>query len=111
MEGLIKNKVFLFSVILNVALFVFAIASGRETQKERVLHDNDIRDRLNAEEQVEKFKKEIQVFEERSESIRKQLEEERASHELTKKALLHEQLVGKAVREELNKVTKTGDKP
>ena len=111
MEGLLKNKVFLFSVIVNFSLLAFVIASCSETQKERVFREKDIRDKLNAEEQLGKFQKEKQGIEESIVSLRKQLEEERAGHELTKKALLQEQLVGKGVKDELNRVNKSSDKP
>jgi len=43
--------------------------------------------------------------------LRKQLEEEKESHALTKNALLQEQMVSQGLREELKKVTKTEDKP
>jgi hypothetical protein len=110
-EGLIKNKIFLFSVVLNVALFIFVLASCSETQRQRQTIDKEMLKRLGAEEKLDSVTREMQTFEGRIDSIGKELEEEKTSHELTKEALLHEQLVSKAVREELNKFTKSRDKP
>ena len=107
MEGLLKNKAFLFSVLLNFSFLVLAIASCNETRQEKAFRENDLRGKLIAEERLDKFDRERQGLEERIASLSKQLEEEKAGHELTKKALLQEQLVGKAVKEELNKVTKS----
>ena len=111
MEGLLKNKVFLFSVILNFSFLVFVITSCSETQRQKNLVAKEIYSRLVAEEKLDNATQEKQGIEESIGSLRKQLEEERESHELTKKALLQEQLVSKAVKEELNKVSKSGDKP
>jgi hypothetical protein len=107
MEGLLKNKVFLFSVVLNLTLLIFAIASCSETQRQQQRVDEEMYKRMDAEDRLENSAKERQGIEESIASLRQQLEDERASHELTKKALLHEQLVGKAIKEELNRVTKT----
>jgi len=107
MEGLLKNKAFLFSVILNFSFLVFVIFTYSETQGQRKLAAEEMYSRLVAEEKLNNATEERRGIEESIISLRKQLEEERESHELTKKALLQEQLVGKAVKEELNKVTKS----
>jgi uncharacterized protein YlxW (UPF0749 family) len=111
MEGLFKNRVFLFSVLLNFSLLTLWVASCSETRKERAFRENDLRDKLIAEERLDKFDKERQGLQEQVETLQKQLEQEVASHELTKKALLQEQLVTKVIKDELSRVTKGGDKP
>ena len=111
MEGLLKKKLFLFSVLLNVSFLVFAIASCSEAERQKKLVAKEMYDRLEAEEKSENAIKEQQGFQGRIDSLQKLLEEEKASHELTRKALLEEELVSKAIKEELNKVTKTGQRP
>jgi peptidoglycan hydrolase CwlO-like protein len=111
MEGLIKNKVFLFSVIVNFSLLVFAITSCSETQRQKNLLAKEMYVRLVAEEKLNNATQEKQGVEASIESLHKQLDEERESHALTKKALLQEQLVSQGLKEELNKVSKPGDKP
>jgi len=111
MEGLLKNKVFLFSVILNFSFLVFVIASCSETRRQKNLVAKEIYSRLVAEEKLDNATQERQGIEETIESLRKQLEEERESHELTQKALLQEKLVNQALKEELTKVTKNPDNP
>jgi len=111
MEGLFKNKIFLFSVLLNFSLLALWIASCSETRTERALRDKDLRDKLIAEERAYEFDKESQGLQGQIDSLQKQLEEEAVSHELTQKALLQEQLATKALKEELSRFTKTGNKP
>jgi hypothetical protein len=107
MEGLLKNKAFLFSVILNFSFLAFVIFTYSETQGQKKLAAREMYSRLVAEEKLNNATEERRGIEESITSLRKQLEEEKAGHELTKKALLQEQLVGKAVKEELNKATKS----
>lgn len=112
MIDLTKNKVFLFSVILNIALFVFLMASCSETSRQKQRIDKEMYQRLEAEDKLENSAKERQVLEESIAAVRKQLEEEKVSHEMNKKALLQERLVIQGVKEELDRVvTQGGDKP
>ena len=111
MEGLLKNKVFLFSVLLNFSLLALWIASCSELRTEKAYHDKDLSDKLIAEESLDKIDKEKQGLQDQIDSLKEQLEQEKASHELTEKALLQEQVTTKAVKEELSRVTKTGEKP
>lgn len=107
MESLLKNKAFLLSMILNFALLVLVISSCSETKRQKDIVGKEMYSRIVAEEKLNNATQERQGIEEGIASLQKQLEEEKASHELTKKALLQEQLVGKAVKEELNKVNKS----
>lgn len=109
MEGLIKNKAFLFSVILNFSLLVFVITSCSEVRRQTKVSENEIYLRMVAQEELKNATQEKQGIEGSISSLSKQLEEEKASHELTRKALLQEQLVGKALKEELGKITKSGN--
>jgi len=111
MKGLLKSKLFLFSVLLNFSFLVLAIASCSEAERQKKLIAKEMYDRIVAEEKSAGAAGERQGLQERIDSLQKQLEEEKASHELTKKALAEEELVSKAIREELSKVTKTGQRP
>ena len=102
----------MFSVIVNIALLVFLIASCSETSRQKQRIDNEMYQRLEAEDKLGNSAKERQALEESIASLVKQLEEEKAGHEMTKKALLQERLVIQGVKEELDRVvTQGGDKP
>ena len=79
MEGLIKNKIFLFSVVLNVSLFVFALASCGESQRQQQIVDKEILQRLEAEEKLNNVTRQLQGFQGRIDAVRKELEAEKAS--------------------------------
>jgi peptidoglycan hydrolase CwlO-like protein len=109
MEGLIKNKIFLFSALFNVTFLIFMIASCSETQRQKDLVAKEMLSRLMAEEKLEASAKEKQDIEREIVSLRRQLQEEKDSHELTQKALLQEKMVIRAVKEELSKATRGGE--
>jgi hypothetical protein len=70
--------------------------TARELDKEKAVS-------WDAEQKTTELKKEKTLLE-------KQLEEERAGHEVTRKALLQEQMVNQSLKDELDKVTKLKEK-
>ena len=62
--------------------------------------------RLDLEEKVNKFAQGKATVEENLNTVNKELEEEKAAHQATKKALVQEQLMNQSLKEELQKTTK-----
>ena len=78
------------------------------------INSNRLKSELNKEKNMrfdlekvrEEFKKEKATIDEKINNLNQALDEEKAAHQATKKALLQEQLVGQSLKEELQKVTK-----
>ena len=72
----------------------------------RSSRDNEMATRLDLEEKMGKFMQEKQALEKKINDLTQALEEEKAGHRTTQKALLQEQLVNQSLKEEIVKVTK-----
>jgi uncharacterized protein YlxW (UPF0749 family) len=106
MEDAIKNRLILILSILSVILFISTIASCSNAYKQRSARDKEMVSRLDLEEKIAKSSQEKNTMSDKIKSADKKLEEEKAAHEVTKKALLQEQLMNQSFKEELAKVTK-----
>jgi outer membrane murein-binding lipoprotein Lpp len=106
MEEAIKNRIILILSILSVILFILTIGSCSNAYKQRSGRDKEMVARLDLEEKVAKFSQEKNAMSDKIKAADKELEEGKAAHEVTKKALLQEQLMNQSFKEELAKVTK-----
>lgn len=106
MEESIKNKLILIIAILACIFFVLALGSCNNSRKQKAARDKEMATRLDLEEKMNKATQEKSILEEKIKSLSQGLEEEKAAHQATKKALLQEQLVNQSLKEELHKVTK-----
>ena len=109
MEEAIKNRIILILAILTVILFISTISSCSNAYRQKVARDKEMAARLDLDERMNKFSQEKTVLEDKLKAKEKEVEEEKASHEETKKALVQEQLVNQSLKEELQKVTKLKD--
>lgn len=109
MEETIKNRIILILTILTVILFISTIGSCSNAYRQKVARDKEMAARLELDEKMNKFSQEKTVLEDKLKAKEKEVEEENASHEETKKALVQEQLVNQSLKEELQKVTKLKD--
>ena len=98
----IKNRIILILAILTLIFFVSALSSCVNSRQSRNGRQEEIAKRLDAEEKLSKF------TEVRS-NLEKQLQEEKAAHQATRKALVQEQLMTQNLKEELQKVSKLKD--
>jgi hypothetical protein len=105
-EEVIKNRIILVLFILSVILFIGAVSSCRNVRQYRLIQQEEIAKRLDAEEKLSKSVLEKSNLETKLNNLAKELEEEKAVHEFTKKALVQEQLNNQSLKEELEKLTK-----
>ena len=106
MEESIKNRIILILSILAIILFIGTISSCSNAYRHRFARDKEMAIRLDLEEKMNKFLQEKTILDDKINSIEKELEEERLTHQTTKNALVQEQLVNQSLKEELAKVTK-----
>jgi hypothetical protein len=106
MEESLKNRLILILVILAVIFFMGTMRSCGAARKLKLTTlelDKEKAMSWDMEQKSNELKKEKAILE-------KELEENKASLEVTKKALLQEQLVNQSLKEELQKVTKLKEK-
>ena len=106
MEESIKNRIVLILSILTVILFIGLISSCNNTYRQKLARDKEMSSRLDMEEKMGKFSNEKSTIEEKLKVSQKELEEEKAAHQATSKALVQEQLVNISLKEELVKITR-----
>lgn len=110
MEESIKDRIILILVILAIIFFLGAVGSCSNTSKLKGAKDKELLLRLSAEEDLQKLTQEKKALEEKLKKTEQGLNEEKATHQATKKTLLQEQLVNKSLKEELEKVTRLKEK-
>lgn len=106
MEEGLKNRVILILSILTLIFFIGTVGSCGNASRLKSSRDKEMATRLDLEEKMSKFAQEKAGIEENLKSANQGLEEEKAAHQATKKALLQEQLVNQSLKEELQKVVK-----
>lgn len=106
MEESIKNRVMLVLAILTLIFFIGTIGSCGNARQWRSNRDKEMATRLELEEKLSKFTQDKLGTEEKLKSLTQELEEEKAAHQATKKALLQEGLVSISLKEEIQKVIK-----
>ncbi len=106
MEETIKTRIIVILAILSTMFFIMTIGSCSSAQRQKLSRDKEMATRLDLEEKMSKFLQEKTAFDEKLKAKDKELEEEKAAHQATKKALVQEQLVDQSLKEELQKMTK-----
>jgi len=106
MEEAIKNRIILILSILSAIFFISTVGSCNNAFRQRAARDKEMISRLDLEEKMSKFSQEKTAMGDKIKAATKQLEEEQASHQATKKILVQEQLVNQSIKDELAKVTK-----
>ncbi len=102
----IKSQIILILAVLTIIFFIVALGSCSNANRLKNARDKEMSARLDLEEKVSKFSQEKAGLQEKLEEKEKELQEEKASHGASKKALVQEQLVSQSLKEELAKVTK-----
>lgn len=106
MEEGLKNRLILALTILTIIFFIFSINSCFDSRRQKVAKDKEMALRMDLEEKLSKFTQEKAKLEDKIKAQEKAIEEEKKAHEETKSALSQEELINKALREELEKITK-----
>ena len=101
-----KDKLTIILSVICVILIIFNIGSCNNAYRQKSARDKEMGQRLDLEERLSKFNKEKTVT---LEKLQKDLEDEKAAHLVSKKALTEEQLINQSLKEELQKVVKVKD--
>lgn len=96
-----KNNLTIVLSIVCAALVFTNIQSCAGSMRQKTARDKEMATRLDAEEKLVKFTQERQALEEKLKAKEQELVDEKAVHQVTKKALLQEQLVNQGLKEEI----------
>ena len=99
MEERFKDRAIIIVALLSLIFFIASLGAASNARKQRGFYDKERIARMDLEEKLDSLLKE-------KNSLSTQLEEEKTSHDLTKKLLVEEQAYSKTLNEELNKMTK-----
>lgn len=102
-EDAVKNRIILIVSTLCLIFFFWAIGAHSEIGKYKKNMQDEIRKRIEMEEQNTNFLKEKSNFVESIKQLTAQLEEEKAANQATKKALVEEQLMNDSLKQEVEK--------
>ena len=106
MEENIKNRIILILSVLTIILFISTVSSCNNSLRQKTARDKEMSARLDSEEKANKVSQDQVKLSQKIKSLEKDLEEEKAAHELTNKSLAQEQMVSQSLKEEVVKVTK-----
>lgn len=104
-----KNRVLIILAAVTLVLFIFNIASCANVYKQDSLRKKEMLQRMEIEERMSKAAQDNAISSEKLKGIQKELDDEVAAHQVTKKALIQEQLIDKSLKEDLQKVTKVNE--
>lgn len=102
-EDAVKNRIILIVSTLCLIFFFWAIGAHSEIGKYKKNMQDEIRKRIEMEEQSTNFLKEKSNLTESIKQLTAQLEEEKAANQATKKALVEEQLMNDSLKQEVEK--------
>lgn len=106
MEENIKDRLILILGLLAVILLVGWLSSCSSAMRNKGMRDKEMSQRMDLEERMTKSTQDKAASDKQISTLTQQLEEEKAGHQASNKALLQEQLVNQSLKEELQKVTK-----
>ncbi|MCX5703273.1 MAG: hypothetical protein NT066_02105, partial [Candidatus Omnitrophica bacterium] len=92
--------------ILSIILFIGTLGSCNNAYRQKAARDKEMATRLDLEEKMNKFSQEKKAIEGKLKALENELQEEKATLGVTKKAVLQEQLINQSLKEELSKLTK-----
>ena len=106
MDEALKNRIVVILAILSAILFFSTFSSCSSAMRQKAERDKERATRITLEEKTSKYVQEKSALEEKAKAKENQVEELKVSLEVTKKALVQDQLVNMSLKEELQKVTK-----
>lgn len=106
MEDSLKDRLIIILAILSAIFFLGTLKSCDSARRERLARDKEMARRMELEEKASGFAQDKTVVDNELKNVTSALEEEKAAHQATKKALLQEQLVNQSLKEELQKLIK-----
>lgn len=106
MEDILKSRVVLILVLLNIIFLITSIGSCNYSYQMKKSRDNERETRFSSQENLEKLSKEKNDIEENFKKTKDELAQERAVLEAVKKDLVQEQLINQSIKSELEKLNK-----
>ncbi|MFH1441231.1 MAG: hypothetical protein ABIH18_04240 [Candidatus Omnitrophota bacterium] len=105
-----KNKLILILALFSILLVITSLSSCNINRKIRAVRDKEMATRLDLEEKVSKIEQQKDNLEKKVVNLSKELEQEKAVQETTKKSLNNEKSENDKLRDELEKITKLKEK-
>lgn len=106
MEEGLKNKLIFILIIVSCIFLFISLESCNKSHKNKIAREQEMVIRMELEENLNKQVQGKNSLLQALNSIKSSFEEEKASHQATKKSLVQEQLVNQSLTEELQKITK-----
>jgi hypothetical protein len=97
----LSNKTVLVLIVVCIVLAIGCFSSVNIAYRQKLARDKEMMARLEIEEKMSTFAQRDKARDEEVESMRKQLDQERQSHETTKKTLVSEQVSKQTLQEEV----------
>lgn len=104
-----KSRAVVILGVSTLALLVSNIASCANIYGKDSLRKKEMLQRMDVEEKMSRAAFDNAASAEKIRALQKELDDETAAHQATKKALTQEQMIVKSLKEDLQKVTKTND--
>lgn len=106
MDEALKNRILIILTVLLTVFFFSTLSSCNSSMRQKSARDKEMAMRLALEERMNKFSQDKSTLEEKAKAKEKEAQELKDTLEITKKALVQEQLVNQSLKEDLGKVTK-----
>ena len=106
MDEKAKGRIILALSVLSLLLFISTVSSCSNSMRQKSARDKEMAARLDSEEKASKVLQEQSKTALTLKSVQKELEEDKASLEAEKKALVQEQMINQSLKEELQKIAK-----
>jgi septal ring factor EnvC (AmiA/AmiB activator) len=101
-----RNRLVIILGALVLALFIFNIASCANAYSKDSLRKKEILQRMEIEEKISKSAQDSAILSQKLKAAQKELDDEIAAHQATKKALIQEQMIVQSLKDDLQKVNK-----
>src|SRR5512136_2428568 len=106
MEESVKNRIILILSVVSVIFFLLSVNSCIGARNQKIALDKEKASSWDLEQRMSKFVQEKKTLDAELDGLTKDLEAEKAGHEITKTSLTQEQMINSSLKEELQKITK-----
>ena len=107
MDETLKNRVLIILAVLLTIFFFSTLSSCNSFLRQKSARDKEMAMRLALEERMSKFSQDKSALEEKAKAKEKEAQELKDALEISKKALVQEQLINQSLKEDLGKITKS----
>jgi len=101
-----KNKTLIILAVVTLVLLISNITSCVNVYNQDSLRKKEMLQRMDIEEKMSKSAQDNAALALKLKTIQKELNDEIAAHQATKKMLIQEQMIGESLKDDLQRVTK-----